>query len=76
LVDHIFVTGRHGIVFKGKWYLPFLTSALFKIAGARPFDKRAIDAGVVGALAYSLDYSAAWTKPFVDSTETVVAYVA
>src|ERR1700730_4159954 len=74
LVEYIFSKNRHSIVFKGKWYLPFLTSALSDIAGGRPFDKRAVDAGIIGALANSIDFSGAWTKPILESTELVVSY--
>jgi hypothetical protein len=75
LVDYIFKTGRHHLVFKGKWYLPFLTSELSRIAGARTYDRGAVDAGIVGALAHSLDFTAAWAAPFVERAGALTAFL-
>ncbi len=75
LVEYIFTTGRHHLVFKGKWYLPFLTSELSRIAGAKAFDRNAVDAGIVGALAYSLDFTAAWAAPFIGGVEAVTSFL-
>ncbi len=75
LINYLFSQGRHSIVFKGKWYLPFLTSQLFDVADGKAFDKKAVDAGVIGALANSIDFSGAWAQPFVDGIQNVVSYL-
>jgi hypothetical protein len=76
LVEYLFSQGRHTVVFKGKWYLPFLTSELSRVARGTPFNKRATDAGLMGAIANTIDYSGSWAGPFVKKVETAISYLA
>ena len=75
LVEFIFARGKHAIIFKGKWYLPFLRGALLQAAAGRIYDKKAVDVGVVGTLTFGMDFSGAWARPFTEAAETVLSYI-
>jgi hypothetical protein len=75
LVRRIFASGRHEKVFKGKWYIHFLTADIVRIADGRSINAQALTAGVVGALSANLDYTAPWSEHYTSAIRAIHAQV-
>jgi hypothetical protein len=64
LVSTHFASARHGEIFKGKWYVQFISYAALAIANGRDIDLHGIHAGMIGALSSTVDFNGQWASDF------------
>lgn len=72
-VDRLYETDRYDIVFKGRWYTPFLLEDMSRIAGSRPYNRRRIQERLLSCLASSLNFSDAWAEVFREPFQRLIA---
>jgi len=63
-VDKIYSGAQHDIVFKGKWYIQFLTEDIRNVARPRRFDCTYLEKRLLSTLALTLDFDEGWTDHF------------
>lgn len=56
----LFGQNKHELIFKGKWYLSFITAELRAKAATREVDFKSLHAGFFGALSTTVDFSGEW----------------
>lgn len=72
-IERLYRENRHYEVFKGKWYLLFLSAEIRRIARGRAVDLRALHYGLIGGVQMTLAHPNALTEHFVASIQTVLA---
>lgn len=63
-VDKLYETDRYDIVFKGKWYIPFILEDMRRITGSRRYNRTGIQERLLSCLMSSLNFSNAWSEVF------------
>lgn len=63
-VDKIYSVGQHDLIFKGKWYIQFLTEDIRNVAGSRHFDCTYLEKTLLHTLAATLDFDEGWADHF------------
>lgn len=75
-VDNIYNQNSYDLVFKGKWYSPFMENEIKKIVGKRPVNIRSFQSRLETALLISLDFYKHWayhfTKPLSNLTNQLI----
>lgn len=72
-VDRLYDTDRYDIVFKGRWYIPFLCEDISRIAGSKRYNRTGVKERFVSCLASSLNFSDAWADVFRESIHRLIA---
>lgn len=61
-VDKLYGTDRYDIVFKGKWYIPFILEDMRRIAGSKRYNRTGIQKRFLSCLMSSLNFGNAWSE--------------
>ena len=72
-VDRLYETDRYDIVFKGKWYAPFILEDVSKIAGSKRYNRTGIQERLLNCLASSLNFGDAWAETFREPIRRLIA---
>ncbi len=64
IIDDFYERGEHGKVFKGKWYMFFLSDQLKHLAKTTPANITGIEQQIFRHIASTLDFRADWTEHF------------
>ena len=71
-VDRLYETDRYDIVFKGRWYIPFLLEDMSRIAGSKRYNRTGIKERLLSCLASSLNFSDAWAEVFREPLQRLI----
>ena len=72
LIDRIYRSGQHGVVFNGKWYRGLLVREIELAAGGQEYDKSSLANSLISALRASLDFNAGWADHFKDPLRELI----
>jgi hypothetical protein len=64
IVEDLYQEGKHGNIFKGKWYSYFLADQIRQVAETTPGYVDGIEQQIIRHVANTLDFNAAWTDYF------------
>ena len=71
-VDRLYETDRYDIVFKGKWYVPFMLEDMSKIVGPKRYKKTGVQERLLSCLLLSLNFSDAWAGMFREPLQRLI----
>jgi hypothetical protein len=63
-VDRLYETDKYDVVFKGKWYMPFMLEDIGRIAGPKRYNRTGIQERLISCLILSLNFGNAWSEVF------------
>jgi hypothetical protein len=72
IVEDLYQEGKHGKVFKGKWYKYFLDDQIRRLAKTNGGNVDGFAKHIFRYIAGTLDFTAAWTKHFTQPMKRVV----
>ncbi len=72
-VDAVYARGEHDRIFKGKWYIRLLETAIQKAAAGQPYSSHGISNRVQGSVTATVDFSAPWAEHFKGPMRGLVA---